>query len=205
MYVPSIAHASGSLLLTRISSGSWFHFLAKNIPVVPVEGGGIKIKERNPLPPEEKPEPQPASKTSAFFRPLFPKRPSRPTIDPDLPQSQADHSWFRSAFYLRTETALAAPNLSRSSSGSSDATLAQPGEVVTLFCFGAPPCIVGRFKRLAERVGCDDVLADPYMLFDIILDELYMFVDNLAWTLSDVFGDTEKVRISSSSTPAHPC
>lgn len=64
--------------------------------------------------------------------------------------------------------------------------------LVTLLCFGAPKGLVARFERLLNNAACVDVLDEPYLLFDIIYDELFQLIDTLAWDLADVFRPVEK-------------
>ncbi|KIN06864.1 hypothetical protein OIDMADRAFT_68277, partial [Oidiodendron maius Zn] len=89
--------------------------------------------------------------------------------------SQADFSWLRSGFFL---------NLQR---GPDTKT------TVTLICFGAPLEIERRFKNLTLNLARDEVLQDPFILFYIIFDELYLQLDSIAWKLGEVFGNMETV------------
>jgi hypothetical protein len=97
-------------------------------------------------------------------------------------QSQSDYSWLRSAYFLRVE-----PNRHQSRS---------PG-AVTLLCFGAPTSLQHRFERILNHPDWEDAIRDPYILLDIVFDELYRQLDGIVLSLSEVFGGMESVRIFS--------
>lgn len=113
----------------------------------------------------------------------------RADIKPEQKLSQADFSWHRSAFFLRTETT-EPPSTSPSSS---ESTLSSSVSSVTLICFEAPERLKQRFEGLTKGNAWEIALQDPYMLYDIILSELYMQTDTSAWNLAAVFGGIEKV------------
>lgn len=91
---------------------------------------------------------------------------------------------------------LTQPRNPRNNSGwssSASTTIAQASDAVTLICFGAPLALANRFERLAKDFSCDDVIQDPYILFDLVLEELVAVIDQVAWLLGDVFGEIETV------------
>jgi len=155
---------------------AWFHFLCKNIVICPKEDGRgqqrLQIVNRNIRPEDQGKDGKPKNQ-----------------------HSQADHSWIRSAFLMKHEplgnTATRFGN-SRSSSSSSR-TFVHPNRCVTLICFEPPPNLESRFDQMATQAVLDQVLEDPYALFDIVLDELYLQMDGIAWDLSKVFGEIEWV------------
>jgi hypothetical protein len=61
----------------------------------------------------------------------------------------------------------------------------------TLLCFGASDTLVARFQTLLGDTTWRQALQEPYLLFDIIYDELYNNVDGLAWNLANTFRDME--------------
>jgi hypothetical protein len=65
---------------------------------------------------------------------------------------------------------------------------------VTLVCFGPSHPLVNRFLRLAAHDGWRDAVADPYGLFVIVLNELFLNTSGILWRLSDVFRSFEMVR-----------
>lgn len=67
---------------------------------------------------------------------------------------------------------------------------------MTLICFGAAANVELRFKRLTLHHSWADALEDPYVLFDIVMDELYLQMDGVAWTLGEVFGGIENASVS---------
>ena len=85
------------------------------------------------------------------------------------------------------------PRNNSGSSSSTSTTIAQASNAVTLICFGAPLALVNRFETLAKDFSCGDVMQDPYILFDLVLEELFALIDQVAWLLGDVFGEIETV------------
>ena len=83
--------------------------------------------------------------------------------------------------------------LSLSRSGSSRTTVNQLGGV-TLICFMAPEGLMRRFSILLDHPEWEDVLEDPFILYDIILEELYLILDAVIRTLGKVFNGVERVR-----------
>lgn len=77
-----------------------------------------------------------------------------------------------------------------------------PNHMVTLSCFGASKAVQTRLKNLKEHHERDrwqDILHDPYVLFDIILDELYLQVDRHICSLVSEFGKIENVSLNPGS------
>ena len=64
---------------------------------------------------------------------------------------------------------------------------------MTLICFGPAPSLVSRFLRLASHARWVDAVDDPYGLFVIALNELFLYTDDIAWRLADVFRSFEMV------------
>ncbi|KAL2354960.1 hypothetical protein BJ546DRAFT_1061247 [Cryomyces antarcticus] len=88
-----------------------------------------------------------------------------------LHRSQVSYNWIKSGYFL-------------SSGGTGNAG-------VTLVCFGASQALVQRFERLLSHPAWEDVLREPFVLYEIVVDELYLQLDNLAWSLADVFREIE--------------
>jgi hypothetical protein len=152
------------------SLASWFHTLCKNINVERSANGHAEIVNQN--------------KRSGTQE----------------EQSQADYSWLRSGFFLQCEpdnSSKVNSALQRNDSGNNTNKAAGNGDGsssrVTLLCFGASQAMEMRFQRLIRHHSWMDALDDPYVLFDIVLDELYMQLDNVAWSLGEVFGGIEGV------------
>lgn len=68
-------------------------------------------------------------------------------------------------------------------------------KIVTLLCFGAPEDIPNRFATIRDQAAWKDVLAEPYLLFDIIFDELHGVFDNAVWELSKAVNPEEKMAL----------
>lgn len=113
-------------------------------------------------------------------------------------QSQADFSWLKPGFVLKLKMRKqpASPRMaSRTRTSSSEATMA-PESVepsIELFCFGAPASLGDRFRKLAGVAICDDIVQDPYVLLEVVLDEMYKVLDHTGWGISRVFGEVETV------------
>ncbi|OCK95889.1 uncharacterized protein K441DRAFT_704722 [Cenococcum geophilum 1.58] len=162
--IQSVTQSFGTRMDENGTQCSWLHFLCKNINTI-YENGVLKIQN-----------PPPSLEQSG-------KIPQ---------QSQADFSWIRAGFMLKSEQLKRQPNPgNKSTSSSSSSTRTHVNNSVTLICFGAPRSLVDRFENLAEDSGCEDALQDPYVLFDLVLDELYKLVDDIAWRLSEIFGKIE--------------
>ncbi|KAF7507906.1 hypothetical protein GJ744_009940 [Endocarpon pusillum] len=97
------------------------------------------------------------------------------------PLSQSDLSWNKAGFFLHQ-------------SG--------PGGLVTLICFGPGKPLVRRLERLVSHAKWRDAVVDPYSLFVVVLNELFLQMDGLVWGLSSVFGAMEYNALHDlSSTP----
>ena len=111
-------------------------------------------------------------------------------------QSQADFTWLKPGFVLRVRKRQSLQTMhSRARTSSSDATmtLASAEPKVELFCFGAPASLGDRFRKLKDVAICDDLLQDPYVLLEVVLEEMYKILDSAGWTISTVFGNMETV------------
>lgn len=109
---------------------------------------------------------------------------------------QADYSWLRSAYFLKClpESSQSQTEDSESPSNTSSATLGLPNRNVTLLCFGAPTSLQAKFERLLRPWHWEDALGDPFVLFQLVVDELFLQLDQTAWDLSAAFGNLEHVR-----------
>ena len=109
---------------------------------------------------------------------------------------QADYSWLRSAYFLKClpESSQRQTENSESPSNTFSATLGLPNRNVTLLCFGAPTSLLVKFKSLLQSWHWEDALGDPFVLFQLVVDELFLQLDQTAWNLSAVFGNLEHVR-----------
>lgn len=84
---------------------------------------------------------------------------------------QADYSYSRSSFFLSTNGTGA----------------------VTLCCFGASPRLRQRFERFLGSRAWNRALDESYILLDLILDCLYLEVDDNVWSMNTIFGALEHV------------
>jgi hypothetical protein len=157
----SVSHSFG-FQQDATGSSAWFHFLCKHIRVVP---GSAAAGCARPA----------VAYHDTGFRSHLGRRGLGGAVEANVreaaPLPQADYSYTRSAFFLRTSTA---------------------GEV-TLCCFGATRHVRDRFSRFMKTDGWRDVLANPLVLFDLVLDGLFLDVDETVWNMNRVFGALEHV------------
>lgn len=83
----------------------------------------------------------------------------------------------------------------RTSSSDSEETLTAPGAQprIDLFCFGAPSTLHQRFQALLATAKCSDILDDPYLLLEVVFEEMYKVLDGTVWAVADIFGLLETV------------
>ena len=93
------------------------------------------------------------------------------------PLSQSDYGWSRAGFFL---TWTSATDCSASSS-------------LTLICFGAQPSLVRRFESMKLPTDWKGSSIDPYSLFAVVLNDLFLQVDGTLWSLASVFRHIELV------------
>jgi hypothetical protein len=62
-----------------------------------------------------------------------------------------------------------------------------------LYCFGAPDTLHGRFQALATKATHDDLQQDPYLLLNIVFEEMFKVMDHTGWAIADTFGPIERV------------
>lgn len=91
---------------------------------------------------------------------------------PTLPN--ADYGWFRSSFFIRRDT----------------------NDCVTLVCFAAMPSVRSRIGQFTESRSWDDVVVNPYILFDLVIEGLFFDVDKMVWNMNKIFGPMEHVSLS---------
>lgn len=76
-------------------------------------------------------------------------------------------------------------------------------KIVTLLCFGAPEEIQNRFASLLEdKLAWTDTIAEPYLLFDVLFDELHGVFDNAVWELSKAVNPEEKMALERADSDA---
>lgn len=76
------------------------------------------------------------------------------------------------------------------------------GRNVTLLCFGAPEQVVRRFHRLQNEDAWHDVRDQPYLLFDIIYDELHQLFDSAVAKLRQAVKPQEKAALERAGSHA---
>lgn len=90
------------------------------------------------------------------------------------PGVAARHRWYKSAFFLRKD---------------------EHGNV-TLVVFGPTPGVRARLERFlaaATAQSWDNIVSEPLVLFDLILDGLFLEIDTTVWRLLNVLAELESV------------
>lgn len=111
-------------------------------------------------------------------------------------QSQANFTWLKPGFVLKIRDQRGSspkPNRTTTSSSDSTITVASAQAKVELFCFGAPVPLGDRFRKLKNIAAYEDILQNPYVFLEIVLEEMYKIMDRTGWAVSDVFGAIETV------------
>jgi hypothetical protein len=106
--------------------------------------------------------------------------------NPD-PFSQENWTWLRSAFFLK----IGGPENNPPNRGQTSKPC------ITLICFGASKSLQTRFEDLATSPNWTQCLDAPYNLLVVVLDELFLEMDEQAWRLAGVFRGIERVRSAS--------
>ena len=91
--------------------------------------------------------------------------------------SQADFTWVRSAYCLKTKPGIKTSRYSEA----------------TLIVFGGELELWKKFDVLASSTPCQDILEDPCCLLNIVFEALYSRIDKLAWDLATVYSQEEEV------------
>lgn len=107
--------------------------------------------------------------------------------------SQADWSWQKAGFFLKWHDALQEPTANDASSGSNAST--PRFDQVTCCCWGAAQSIVQRFGDIVRTPHWTDALQDPFVLLDVILDQLFLLLDEQKNNLRFAFGQIETVSL----------
>jgi hypothetical protein len=109
----------------------------------------------------------------------------------DTESNLLHHRWYKSAFYLKKDQEFA-------------------GGGITLVMFGPTPAVTRRIEACITTTAWLDVLSEPFVLFDLVLDALFSETDLTVWRLLDVIHDLEKVsplstkHVVSHLTDYHP-
>ncbi|QUC17607.1 uncharacterized protein UV8b_01848 [Ustilaginoidea virens] len=93
------------------------------------------------------------------------------------PLSQDNWTWLRSAFFLKSGVG------------------GPPAPCITLVCFGASASLEQRFRDLAASPSWTQCLDAPYNLLVVVLDELFLEMNDQAWRLADVFRTIEQAAL----------
>jgi hypothetical protein len=100
----------------------------------------------------------------------------RSQFESPAPPTYEDFSWITSAFILHVSP-------KRENRDTS----------VTLLCFGASKQLHRRFEQLRKDHRWKQILHRPYTILSLVLDELYIRMDNVVWGLGHIFGEIETV------------
>lgn len=67
------------------------------------------------------------------------------------------------------------------------------GRCVTLLCFMATQFLEQRFESLLKAPDWEDILADPFLLYDMVFEDYLILLQGNIKTLAEVYNDIEKV------------
>ena len=105
--------------------------------------------------------------------------------------SQEGSGWHRSGFLLRWNE--------KDKSSAQDANNSfQPEEIcdaVELCCWGSHEQLMNRFERMAGSTSWRDVLQDPMILLEAVVDELFLLTDRQARNLHDAITEMGDVSV----------
>jgi hypothetical protein len=108
----------------------------------------------------------------------------------DLESRNAPRSiWNRFSLFLKVQR-----EANPSSSGFQRSNLTSTR--VCMACFGASPDLVIRLEGIHKDQHWAEVLIDPYILIDAVIDELYLLMDRYVREISDLFGGIENVSFA---------
>lgn len=184
---------------------SWLHFLLKEIET---EGETAEIRVQD--------DTRPASLRFSPFRllPSIKGTKTGETSGRHAPFDLADggiapfaQNWSKCSFFIRAEKPSGAcdyPNGSleavndeaNPSTGSSTASVVPPQaerQSVTLICFGIPAEIDAELQALSDTPSIDHILRHPFMLWELILYHLSVFLDSEMWNLTRSFHTEQHV------------
>ena len=91
--------------------------------------------------------------------------------------SQSDNGWNRAGFFLTWKQALDESVVTET----------------TLICFGAPLSLIQRFENVRLSKDRNKNLQDPYDVIVVVLNDLFLQLDNTLWNLSSVYRLQEAV------------
>ncbi|KAA8619916.1 CorA Mg2+ and Co2+ transporter [Pyrenophora tritici-repentis] len=119
-------------------------------------------------------------------------------------QSQANFSWMKPGIILKIwEQQPTNEKPARTSTSDSEKTLMAPGVQtrVDLFCFGAPSTLHQRFQNLLTTAKRSEILDDPYLLMEVVFEEMYKVLDGTGWAVADIFGLSETETLELATKP----
>lgn len=58
------------------------------------------------------------------------------------------------------------------------------------------PSVRSRIGQFTESRLWDDVVVNPYILFDLVIEGLFFDVDKMVWNMNKIFGPMEHVSLS---------
>ncbi|ORY04877.1 hypothetical protein BCR34DRAFT_463745, partial [Clohesyomyces aquaticus] len=206
----SLQHVSQSFCARKDEYGTqytWFHLLTKDIAVSKDDKPRrIVHVAKNEKDQDIKKRSQPRYKAKSPTDEEVGMRAQR--------MSQANFNWIKPGFVLKIGQRITdlpqsqSPKIPQgpqrrgtSATIESGTTLAPEDRSVTLFCFGAPRSLADRFKKVQESASTEDLIKDPYILLEIVMEEMYKLMDGFGWEVGDIFGGVETRTLELAPTP----
>ena len=111
--------------------------------------------------------------------------------------SQADESWQKAGFFLKWRDKKLQHEFGTLSPEQSHARETNDGaprfDNVICCCWGAPASLVQRFGDIVRTSSWTHALHDPFVVLDVVLDELFLLLDRQKDHLRLAFRDIESV------------
>lgn len=115
--------------------------------------------------------------------------------------SNADFSWQKAAFVVKFRDTRADTQPVLTPGGTSEPSPIEPRfEDISCCCWGGPYAMKQRFSDIAQNNSWTEVLEDPFMLTDVVLDQLFLLFDEQVRNIAVVLGRIESVSLSSSTS-----
>lgn len=190
----SVSHSFGGSLRSGALHNTWFHFLSRH----------PNIDEYNRLRVVD-----PAGTLNSKPPALWDRFGCYLKIDLDAHSSTLDATTSNRGL-VESPVSISGPNSSAcisSSKSQAGTTLRSPPSnwkrCVTFVCFGSTQDIRDRLQNLLKKGNVHDILHDPYVLIDILIDELYQLVTVHMKLLRNEFRDIENSIIQATPTPKY--
>lgn len=161
-----VSQSFGTRRKERRTEYIWFHLLSKDVAATPPQA---ELQGHPKLP---------ADKASFVGE----EGAGLPSVLYNEDFNQANYSWMKPGIVFKIDHDEEIP--------------ANGARTITLLLFAAPVPFWERFHSLIGTHTADELLKDPFMLLEIVFDEMHKLMDRVSWHVSGVFRTIEQVRKS---------